>query len=249
MNPVIECMKNHRSIRQYETRDISDELLNSVLEASRWASTSSNFQAYSVITIRNKETKDKLAELCGNQKHILDAPVFLVFVADLSKLNMAMAIEKTDSKSPFEYIESFIVSTVDTALVGQNVLLASESLGLGGVFIGGLRNNSSEVSELLNLPDHTFPLFGMCLGYPKMDKIPEQKPRLPIQAYVHSEKYEQGQLGKYIEQYDDIMQKYYATRTDSNRNENWSDYVRRLYTQKSREHIRSFLEGKGFGLS
>lgn len=245
MSQVIEFMKNHRSIRQFEKKDIKEEVLLEVLEAAQWASTSSNFQAYSVIVIRNDEMKQKLSKLSGNQKHIVDAPIFLVFVADLSKINLALQKEGVTPK--FNNVESYTVSIIDAALVGQNVMLAAESLGLGGVFIGGIRNESEEVHKLLKLPDYTFPVFGMCLGYPNKDNIPEQKPRLPMQTYVHSETYHQENMSEYIEQYDQVMERYYQERTDSNRNDTWSKYVSRYHQQKSREHLRAYLEKQGFG--
>lgn len=65
------------------------------------------------------------------------------------------------------YTETFILATVDTALVAQNIMIGAESAGLGGVYIGGIRNNPQEVCELLTIPQHVYPVFGMCLSYLK----------------------------------------------------------------------------------
>lgn len=62
--------------------------------------------------------------------------------------------------------ENFIVATVDVALAAQNAAVAAESLGLGIVYIGGIRNRSEEVAELLGLPYLAYPVFGMCLELP-----------------------------------------------------------------------------------
>lgn len=246
MNEVLNLMTSHRSIRQFEKREIQEEHLQEILAAGQWASSSRNFQTYSVIVVRNHEMKQKLAELSGNQRWIVEAPVFLVFVADYFKINHVLQKEGMDAN--FNSVEAYTVAVVDTALVGQNVMLAAESAGLGGVFIGGIRNNSEEVHKLLNLPKHTFPLFGMCLGYPDKNNIPEQKPRLPMKAYVHSEVYQQDEIGEQIEQYDKMMEQYYQERTDSNRTETWSSYIQRVHKQKGREYLRGYLEEKGFGL-
>ncbi len=75
------------------------------------------------------------------------------------------------------FIELMLIASVDAALVAQNVLVAAESLGLGGVYVGGIRNDPDKMSELLNLPDRVYPVFGLCLGWPDQD--PDRKPRLP----------------------------------------------------------------------
>ncbi|SUG89245.1 oxygen-insensitive NADPH nitroreductase [Salmonella enterica subsp. enterica] len=75
----------------------------------------------------------------------------------------------------------------DTAMMGQNALTAAESLGLGGVYIGGIRNNIESVTELLKLPKHVLPLFGLCLGWPADN--PDLKPRLPAELVVHENQY------------------------------------------------------------
>jgi nitroreductase len=66
--------------------------------------------------------------------------------------------------------------------MAQNVAIAAESEGLGICYIGGVRNNPQQISELLSLPDHVYPVFGMCLGYPAHQ--PDVKPRLPVEAIL-----------------------------------------------------------------
>src|SRR5690606_31594133 len=85
-------------------------------------------------------------------------------------------------------VENFIVATVDTALAAQNAVIAAESLGLGAVYIGGLRNNIEQVSELLRLPELVYPLFGMCLGVPAQS--PMTRPRLPLDSILHTDTYQ-----------------------------------------------------------
>ena len=75
-----------------------------------------------------------------------------------------------------EFTELTIIGAVDSGIMAQNCLLAAESMGLGGVYIGGLRNSPKGVDELLGLPKYTAVLFGMCLGHPDQD--PQLKPRL-----------------------------------------------------------------------
>ncbi|MCV5307300.1 nitroreductase NfsA, partial [Escherichia coli] len=83
--------------------------------------------------------------------------------------------------------EQLLIGVVDTALLAQNALIAAESLGLGGVYIGGLRNSIEAVTELLELPQHVLPLFGLCLGWPADN--PDIKPRMPAAMLVHENRY------------------------------------------------------------
>lgn len=238
-------MSNHRSIRNYEEKDVPNEMIENIVKAAQWASTSSNLQAYSIIMVKDRLRKEKLAQLCGNQQHVIDCPIFLVFCGDFNRILISSNLEKAERH--FDTVEPFIVATVDAALIAQNVMLAAESYGLGGVYIGGIRNNSKEVSELLNLPDFVYPVFGMCLGFPDPEKISEQKPRLPLKAILHEEIYQNDIQEKNILDYDQVMKHYYETRTSGNRSQTWSENVSRVYQSLRRPHLREFIESKKFG--
>lgn len=247
MKTALEVIEQHRSVRKFLQKDIEQKVLQQILESGRWASTSHHLQAYSVITVRNKEKKHALAELCGNQVHVKECPVFLVFCADLNRIKLCHELE--EKPYVLDTVEPFLVATVDAALYGQNVLLAAEALGLGGVFIGGIRNQSAKVCELLTIPDYVFPVFGMCLGYPDLAKINEQKPRLPLTAIVHEEQYVVENQVAQIEEYNQVMKNYYETRSTGNRSQTWSDYVSETHKGTRRAHLRGFLEEKKFGFN
>ena len=82
MNKVIDSMLAHRSIRSYTDRTVSDEDLNSIIRAVQAAPNWVNLQLVSIIAVKNTDHRRRLAELCGNQVHIAEAPVFLVFCTD-----------------------------------------------------------------------------------------------------------------------------------------------------------------------
>lgn len=79
-------------------------------------------------------------------------------------------------------IESLLITSVDAATAGQNALLAAESLGYNGVMVGLIRDQSSEISKVLNLPDYTYPIFGIALG--KAARLNKVKPRLPLKQQL-----------------------------------------------------------------
>ena len=109
--------------------------------------------------------------------------------------------------------EQFIIATVDTALYAQNLVVAAESAGLGICYIGALRNDPARVTEILDLPQQVYPVFGMCLGYPDQD--PEVKPRLPLSVVLKENGYNTDGEAEAIAAYDERMRAYYAARTDN----------------------------------
>jgi FMN reductase [NAD(P)H] len=201
MNEILKTMAAHRSIRKYKKQPIPDDLLNDILTSARQAPTSSNLQAYSIIIIKDQAKKDKLAKLCGDQPWISWCPVFLVICPDLCRLEKVVKLQGYDIND--RYIEMFVVATVDAALVAQNILTGAESCGLGGVTIGGIRNNPDKVAKLLELPEKVYPLMGMCLGYP--DQEPILKPRLQPEIVIHHEKYDDAKLAELLDDYDRII--------------------------------------------
>ncbi|EXJ14836.1 Oxygen-insensitive NADPH nitroreductase [Imhoffiella purpurea] len=127
--------------------------------------------------------------------------------------------------------------------MAQNLSLAAESLGLGCVFIGAIRNDPDRVAELLELPDLVAPLFGLCLGWPADD--PLVKPRLPRQVILHQDVY-RDPLPQTMADYDARMAEYYSARPTNRRSGNWSVTTAAALQGKKREGLLEFLRGRGF---
>ena len=242
MGSVIDLLKSHRSIRKFTDKIIEQELLEDLFAAGQAAATSSFLQGTTIIRISNKNTREKLAELAGNQPYVKTAAEFMIFCADLKRAgNYCEAYEK-----PFEgdFTEHFIIATVDVALMAQSLVTAAESVGLGICYIGGIRNNPLEVSTLLEIPRGVYPVFGLCLGYP--DQESEIKPRLPISVIVKNETYNEEGDRESIKEYDERIRGYYRSRTGGGHGISWTEQVATLLSEKSRPHMKKFLEQQGF---
>jgi nitroreductase len=195
---MLELLNSHVSVRKFTDTPImaAEELV--IVETAQRSPTSSNLQTYSIVSIRNQDTKKKLAELCGNQSHIAASALFLVFCADLHRLER---ISKTKRyKFNGDSTEMFIVSTVDTALVAGRALITAQSLGIGGVMVGAIRNHPDEVAGLLSLPDFVYPVMGLSLGYPAAPA--HTRPRLPLDAIYHREVYSDDRFDEAVSEYD-----------------------------------------------
>ncbi|MNH85226.1 FMN reductase (NADPH) [compost metagenome] len=246
MNDTISLLKRHRSIRKFKDKPLGKSMVEQIISAGQAASSSSNVQAFSVVAITDTERKGILSELAGNQAYIRECPVFLVWCADLHRLKYSAERHRPGQDSYEDVTESFIIATVDTALAAQNAAVAAESLGLGIVYIGGIRNRIAEVAELLELPDLVYPVFGMCLGYP--DQEPGLRPRLPVSAVLHWDEYDTDKTEEQVEIYDKTMTEYLRERTGGQKDKPWSELMAEKLTQPSRLHMREFLQKRGFEL-
>ena len=242
MNAVMDIMKRHRSIRRFTPQPVSADLLRRILSAAYHASTSNFVQACTVIEVTDADKRSQMAQMAGPQPWVAQSPVFLVFCADLRRA--AMACAKNGVAMARGTVERLLIATIDVALVGQNTLLAAESLGLGGVFVGGIRNDPQLVCELLGLPHRVYPVFGMCLGYPA--ETPEQKPRLPLELAFFSDGYGTPREKALLEEYDQRCQRYYDGRSRGSRQESWTRQVAEMMARPLRPHMRAFLEERGF---
>ncbi len=242
MNPILEAQLNHRSIRKFTDKLIENDLLVELIRAAQGAASSSFIQAYSLVQVTNPENRSKIAILAGGQTWVEKAPEFLMICADLSRIEHCCVQE---GMGPLEgYAEHFLAASVDAALMAQNLMLGAESVGLGAVFIGGIRNDPAQVAELLNLPAQVYPVFGLCLGYP--DAEPDLKPRLPVDVILHKDRYDATRCAADVAAYDKQMQDYYQSRGSNQRNSNWSTQTAAAVQQKKREHLLTFLQSQGF---
>ncbi len=174
MNSTIETILSHRSIRKFSSQPIAKEQFDTIIQAGLAASSSSMLQVVSIIRVTDPEKRALLAQYAGNQAYVASAAEFLVFCIDYQRHATINHNVQAD------FTELTLIGAIDAGIMAQNCLLAAESMGLGGVYIGGLRNNAEQVDELLGLPDNTAILFGMCLGHP--EQSPEIKPRLPAKV-------------------------------------------------------------------
>ncbi|SDJ52886.1 oxygen-insensitive NADPH nitroreductase [Salimicrobium halophilum] len=237
-------IQSHRSIRRFKSEPVPQYIIDDLVESARWAPSSHNVQAYSIICIRDQDTKKNLQELCGNQSYIGQCPVFFVFVMDFYR--HALVSERHDSAFEVEEVENLLVGAVDTALASENFLLAARSYGLGGVMIGGIRNQAAEVARLLKLPEWTVPVMGMCIGYPGQD--PWQKPRIGREAIYHEEHYETHNLEQHLEAYEKTSAEYYWKRTNGQRIDSWSSQMASYFAVKRRAELTDFIKKQGFPL-
>lgn len=244
-NRVRDLLRAHRSIRSFTDEPIDEKTLCDLVEAGTRASTSSNMQPYTVISITDPELKAKVAVCCADQKQIHESAAFLAFCADLHKLRLACRRHDAPADAT-GLAEALLISVVDTALVMQNVAVAAESMGYGICMIGAMRNQPDEVARLLRLPDHVFGLAGMCIGRPADNG--DVKPRIGLDATLHVNGYRSDEeLEALMSEYDDRQSAWYAKRGIHTTDARWTAVMaQRLPGVAKRAGLDRFLKERGF---
>jgi len=197
-DPWMRQVLMRRTHRRYSDQPVPEPLVRLLLAAAFSASSKSDFQQASVIWVQDRARRDRLAALIPDMPWIGTAPVFLVFLGDARRLEQLG--EMRGHKQPNGALEGFFNAAVDAALALQTCILAAETLGLGTCPISVLRNHIKAVGEILVLPDKVFPVSGLCLGYPAQAGFVSM--RLPLEATVHIDRYDDSGLAAAVDGYD-----------------------------------------------
>ncbi len=182
----MESIKNRTSIRKYAQREVSEELLNQLLEEAERTPTMGNLQLYSVVVTRSEEGKKALAPAHFNQPMVTQAPVVLTICADFRRTTVWA--ENRKAVPGYDNFLSFINAATDALLFTQTFCNLAEEKGLGTCFLGTTVYMPQMIIDALNLPRLVMPVATITLGWP--DEKPSLSDRLPLRSIVHHEKFE-----------------------------------------------------------
>jgi FMN reductase [NAD(P)H] len=243
MNSIIKNFISHKSERSFKDQPVDDEVLNRIISTAYHAPTSINSQQVSVVVTRNAEKRARISEIAGGQPWIAKAPVFITFVLDMHKSYTAMAAVG-QTQIAHQSIESIVSGSTDVGIALGSVMAAARAEGLGIVPIGGIRRDPQALISLLELPELTFPVAGVVIGY--VDQPSHMKPRLPMETFRHEEAYRSEGMAEQIAKYNDVMVQHWK---DIGRNdgESWSESVSGYYKNIYFPEVLPGLKKQGFG--
>ncbi|HWO96643.1 MAG TPA: NADPH-dependent oxidoreductase [Bacillus sp. (in: firmicutes)] len=227
MNEVIKTLTNHRSFRHYLNKPVDDKELDAIIHAAQSGPSWIHGQQVSIVVVQDSARREKLAQLCGHQDHINQAPVFLVFCADFYRAKLASEMEGVSFEIADD-ADSLLVGATDVGIALGNAIAAAESLGLGTVPIGGIRRTPLEVIKLLQLPKYVIPISGLCIGYGTND--PGLNPRLPKEAFYHKEIYNENQA-EILQQYNKTMTEHRKQTTGGKSDAGWTERIAGFYSR------------------
>ena len=248
----LAAILKHRSHRWYADKPVEDETLNLALAGAFSAPAKSDLQQCSVIVVRDAEIRAEINRLV-NDPWVTAAPALLVFCGDHHRLQEIAKARNV----PFanNHLDSFMNAAVDAGIVLATFIRSAEALGLGCCPISVVRNHIEEVSSLLQLPDHVFPIAGMGVGWPAKEGYISM--RLPQSLTVHQDRYDDSRIIEKIDDYDRRRDARFSTPKEKQRQKDrfgeaefygWSEDKARQYSEPQRTQLAAFLKSKGFNL-
>jgi len=239
---------NRKTIRKYKTEYIPDEAISQMLSEASHAPTTGNMQLYSVVTTRTQEGKKKLFPAHFNQPSVMECDVVLTFCADFNRF--VKWCEVSDANPGYDNFQSFMTAVIDVIIFTQQFCTIAEMRGYGCCYLGTTTYNAPQIAKALNLPDRVVPVTTLTLGIP--DENPPISDRLPINALIHKEQYQNYTNTEIKHLYNEK-----ESRNDSKRYIQENDkqtlaqvYTDIRYTKKSNEHFSKiyleFIKSKQF---
>ena len=250
---LLKTIISRSSVRKFSDKPIPKELLTILLTAAQSAPSKSNLQQYSILIMQDETIKMKVAGLIGNTKWALSAPVFLLFLADIRR-NINVTNDKGyDHKN--NNVDTFMNAVIDSALSMQSLICAAEASGLGVCPISMIRNIIDEIKNICQLPKGVFPIAGLALGWPD-EKAPISI-RMPQDIMIHNDYYNEDNLTKKINDYDERVFKVSPILEKKQRHVDiyglakkgtWSENIARQLSIPERNNFKAWLKDHGINL-
>ena len=250
---LLKTIISRSSVRKFSDRPIPKELLTILLTAAQSAPSKSNLQQYSILIMQDETIKMKVADLIGNTKWALSAPVFLLFLADIRR-NINITNNKGyDHKN--NNVDTFMNAVIDSALSMQSLICAAEASGLGICPISMIRNIIDEIKKICQLPKGVFPIAGLALGWAN-EKAPISI-RMPQDIMIHNDFYNEDNLTKKINDYDKRVFKIAPILEKKQRHVDvygvakkgtWSENIARQLSLPERNNFKAWLKDNGINL-
>lgn len=241
MNETIKLLLSHSSCRSFLDKPVPEEVAEAIIKCAQRAPTSSYLQAYTIIRVEDKEKRKLLAEYAGGQEWVEKAGLVLLFCADLHRLEVMLDVR---DKNVLHNTELYTVAVTDAALASSRALVAAQAMGLGGVFVGGVRNETEKMAELFELPQMVFPMYVVCMGYP--DKIPPQRPRLAAKMISAVDGYPDITGPEQLTDYEKEVSEYFLDITNGRSGRGWIARAEHAISVKPRYGVGDFLHKAGF---
>ncbi|MFD1464909.1 nitroreductase family protein [Lapidilactobacillus mulanensis] len=245
MNAEIDRQLHHRTIRAFTTQEIPATTIDTLVDVARHTATSEFLQAFSVISITDPQLKTAIAQI-SKQPYVANNGHLFIFIADQHR-NAIIGAEMNQPENKVGGANKFLAALADATLAVQNTVVAAESMGLGAVVLGSILNDAQQIIDLLHLPELTFPVLGLAIGYP--DQEPQYKPRLP-KKFMHFENGYQlpEPIVPQLKAYDAEVHDYYDLREANRRVDTFTNQVKRslLNVPEKRAQLLTILHQQGF---
>jgi nitroreductase/FMN reductase [NAD(P)H] len=248
---VLADMANRRVIRRYTDNPVEPALLDTLCAVALSAPSKSDLQQADIVIVSDRGQREKLEALLPDNPWVKAAPVFLVFCANNRRHRLLFQWRGR----PFvnDHLDPFFNASVDAGIVLATFVAAADRVGLGSCPISAIRNHAAQVSDILALPDHVFPVAALGVGWPSFEGV--MSPRLGLDVTIHRDRYDESDLKEKIAAYDsrrEAVQRYKSQRYTDKFGQSdaygWSEDKARQYSVPERADFGAFVRHKGFKL-
>lgn len=248
---VLADMANRRVMRRYTDQPVDPALLETLCAVALSAPSKSDLQQADIVIVSDKGRREKLEALLPDNPWVKAAPVFLVFCGNNRRHRLLFEWRNR----PFvnDYLDPFFNASVDAGIVLATFIAAADRVGLGTCPISAIRNHAQEVSDILSLPAHVFPVAALGAGWPSFAGV--MSPRLGLDVTIHRDRYDESGLEEKIAAYDkrrEAVQPYrtqrYTEKFGQSAEYGWSEDKARQYSVPERADFGAFVRRKGFKL-
>lgn len=246
-NDTIDKQLQHRSIRAFKDQALTKEELTTLYQVASHTSTSNFHQQFSIIHVTDPKVRKEIREI-SKQDYVGANGDLLIFIVDLYR-NQQIRKQMGNDDGRLHTMDVFMEAVEDTTLAVQNVLVAAESMGLGGVILGSIKNDPAKLIKVLDLPKMTMPWLGLQLGHP--DQEPQLKPRLPLDLVAFEDHYPKEFKLDQFKDYDNHVTQYYDLRDANRRIDSFTNQINgpKLNDQMSkRDDINEVLFNQGLAM-
>lgn len=230
---LYDLMMKRRSVRNFKDQEITEHIIEQLLDAANNAPSGGNIQPIAIIVVQEVNRRAKLAEMVGDQPWVKNAPLSMIFCIDFWRIKKWASLCETEFKGE-NALSHFLIAYADLMCSAQNVVILAESHGLGSVYIGTILDAIDPAREYFNIPKYVLPMMVLSIGYPK--SIPKNIPKLKRDVITHRERYTElsdDEIKKAFEdkygKFEDNVQKYleriYIEAVEANKQEKpqWAD--------------------------
>ena len=253
-HPAIANLLAHRTHRRYAEDPIDEATLALLLAATLSAPSKSDLQQVSVIRIPDPKTRAAIAELIPSMPWIANAPEFFIFCGDNRRIRRICKMRGL--KYANNTMDAVFNATIDAAIAMQTMICAAEIMGLGTCPISHVRDHVDTVADILAIPEGVFPISGLCLGHPGQEGFISL--RLPPEASVHTNLYDDAGLEAEIDGYDRRRDARYSIPAEKYKYTEefgtpdfygWSADKARQMAVNDGQTMRTYLAAKGFTMA
>ena len=252
-DPAVEKLLAHRTQRLYTDDPVPAAVLDTLIAAALSAATKSDLQQVSFIRIRDRALRERIGALLPGMPWIVQAPEFFVVCGDNRRIRRVCELRGLDYAN--DTMDAVLNATIDAAIAMQQLVCAAEIMGLGCCHISHVRDHVDAIAEMLAIPDHVFPISGLCVGYPAREGFVSV--RLAPSATIHTDRYDDSRLAEEIDGYDRRRDGRYSIPAEKYKHTDrfgtpafygWSEDKARQMAVDDGRTMRAYLEKAGFEL-